>query len=135
MRQEQHEQRVTALYCEYRKWFDTNVIRLGAYELGCMPGWFVIIQELLAQIRDALSSDIQKSLRIRQIKEIFGTLRFYYKGQDTYLDFMDAGASTMLVVNPENSYREIDPLIANAIGKSAVICMYCSEAWLIRTDG
>ncbi len=135
MTKQQHKQRVQALYRQYQDWFEPTGFRWGAFELESIPGWLSFIQELLAGIRKHLTLAKQDAFRIVQINEKFGTLRFYYQGQDVFVDQLGAGPSTSLFKNRENEHREIDGLVSEATNMSAQTCMYCGEPGRIRTDG
>ncbi len=132
---QQHKQRVQALYRQYQDWLEPVGFKWGAYELESIPGWLSFIQGLLVGIRKHLTPAKPDTFRIVQVKEKFGTLSFYYQGQDVFVDQLGAGPSTSLFKNTENEYREINGLVSKATNKFAQSCMYCREPGRIRTDG
>jgi len=79
------------------------------------PGWYKIIQRLDKHLNIIFAN----GYKIDQIKEKFGTLRFYWSAPEgaAHVDMKDARIS---VVNIE--------------GESARTCMLCGEAARTRTD-
>jgi hypothetical protein len=60
--------------------------RYGGFAIG--PGWWPLIEELCSTIQnhiDHRKGQCQQVI-IEQIKEKFGTLRFYYRGGDDFID-------------------------------------------------
>lgn len=136
MDRQEHERRVEALFGRYQDWFVAERRDWGMYEIAGNPGWLPIIEDLLAGIEGKLSPDKAASFRINQIKEKFGTLRFYYESQPMFVDSLgSSGPSTFQVQTDDNPFEEIDGLINDAVSRSARTCVYCGDAGSIRTDG
>lgn len=52
-------------------------------EIGCLPGWLDLIDELCRTLKTHLDKHPElPPLQVRQVKEKFGGLRFYYSGGD-----------------------------------------------------
>ncbi len=67
--------RLNALSSLYPKLFSSNTLPWG-FEVG--DGWSDLIVALCARIDSILKEDPNAQLQLRQVKEKFGTLRFYY---------------------------------------------------------
>ncbi len=78
----------------------------------CGDGWFELIYKLSEDI-----VRVSKSVRVSQVKEKFGTLRFYIAG-----------------VEIENA-EEVFDLIEQAEKDSEIICETCGEAGRLRKSG
>ncbi len=66
---------------EYRKYLSVDIEEPGDWQPETAPGWHSIILEALAKIDKIVGGDPNK-FRIRQIKEKFGELRFYFSADD-----------------------------------------------------
>lgn len=74
---------------------------------SCGDGWFNIINMLCANIQSHLdwknkTELIVPQVVVKQVKEKFGTLRFYYEGGDDTIDGMVRMAESMSGVTCEN---------------------------------
>ena len=65
-----------ALMDKHRNIFDNMVDKRFMFEIECGAGWFGILDNLLTSI-EAILKDSQDTFELQQIKEKFGTLRFY----------------------------------------------------------
>ncbi len=122
-----------------------------AYAIDIEPGWFELIEQLCADIDAvvpaAMKRDDGKGFHIRQIKEKFGTLRFYWDvgigpHEPIRIDMVSAeGGLISLRVPPHHSepWRdEVNRLIDHAVLSSRTICFVCggrghlrqSDRWL-----
>ena len=64
----------------YPKFFSSAPLR----EIGCLPGWLDLIDDLCRTLKAHLDEHSELSpIQVRQVKEKFGGLRFYYSGGDT----------------------------------------------------
>jgi hypothetical protein len=53
-------------------------------EIACLPGWLDLIDELCCTLKTHMDAHPElPPLKVRQVKEKFGGLRFYYAGGDT----------------------------------------------------
>jgi hypothetical protein len=103
----------------YENWNDIRST-LISFGFECGDGWYEIFKELIEEIKKI---DINKTCRVIQIKEKYGTIRFY-----------------------ENSAPEVDDqitkLIRKAEEKSKVTCEVCGKEghliqggwWMVRCE-
>lgn len=76
-------------------------------EVACLPGWLDLLDELCGALKTYLKAHPEvPQIRVRQVKEKFGSLRFYYSGGDT-------------------ACRD---LVASAEERSRSICDVCGQA-------
>jgi len=73
---------------------------------SCGDGWYNIINHLCSNIQHHLDWVNKKEVKVAQVevsqvKEKFGTLRFYYTGGDDYINGMVAMAESMSSVTCE----------------------------------
>ena len=69
----------------------------------CGDGWFNILYQLMGNIQHHIdwknkNSEVVAQVTLDQVKEKFGTLRFYYSGGDDTIDGMVRMAESMSVV-------------------------------------
>lgn len=92
------------------------------------PGWIPLLVELCEKIDEILKQHPDLRFHVDQVKEKFGTLRFY---ASTYSEAMtkEDGRPYQMVTNPEHesAKNKIYDLITEAETKSEVICEYCSD--------
>jgi hypothetical protein len=84
------------------------------FGMECNDGWFTIIDELTDKIAEL---DTKKEIKIFQIKEKFGGLRYY-------LDSC-----------PEELYAQVNNLIDDAEEKSYITCETCGKPGIKRGGG
>lgn len=64
----------------YPEFFTSAPLR----EIGCLPGWLDLIDELCRALKTYMDAHPElPPIQVRQVKEKFGVLRFYYSGGDT----------------------------------------------------
>ena len=73
----------------------------------CNDGWFNILNQLMASIQHHIDwknrkEEIVPQVTLDQVKEKFGTLRFYYTGGDDYIYGLVSMAETMSGVTCEH---------------------------------
>ena len=97
---------------EYPEFYSN--VRCG---IGVPPGWLQIVVDLSFEIKTLLEQHPGVELIVDQIKEKFGTLRFYChtKGADKILNV------------------QIHDLVQVAMDKSASTCFYCGEPGTLDT--
>jgi len=66
----------------------------------CDDGWFNILNQLMASIQHHIDwknrkAEVVEQVTVDQVKEKFGTLRFYYTGGDDYIGGLVSMAETM----------------------------------------
>ncbi len=138
----------------YEQDADPNMLRLIAQHpllfRGQLPrcfsqlstGWFGLVGNLCRDIELVLKADGCNAFICHQIKEKFGTLRFYWshgESRDIYIDFVDNdGAVTGTVSRGEfDAQKElVRGLVDAAMSASGVTCEECGRAGkLIRRRG
>ncbi len=72
----------------------------------CGDGWFNILDQLMGNIQHHIdwknkNGEVVHQVTLNQVKEKFGTLRFYYTGGDDYIDGMVTMAESMSGVTCE----------------------------------
>jgi len=72
----------------------------------CGDGWFNILDQLMGNIQHHIDwknkkEEVVAQVTLDQVKEKFGTLRFYYTGGDDYIDGMVTMAESMSGVTCE----------------------------------
>ena len=72
----------------------------------CGDGWFNILDQLMGNIQHHIdwknkNDEVVHQVTLDQVKEKFGTLRFYYTGGDDYIDGMVTMAESMSGVTCE----------------------------------
>lgn len=86
----------------YKKYSFLSNVRM----FECGDGWFDLLSELCAKLK---ALKLGPAFAVYQIKEKFGTLRFYFS------DYLD------------NKSREVEKLISEATKKSAKTCECCGQ--------
>ena len=72
----------------------------------CGDGWFNILDQLMGSIQHHIDwknkkEEVVAQVTLNQVKEKFGTLRFYYSGGDDYIDGLVTMAESMSGVTCE----------------------------------
>lgn len=63
----------------YPEFFSSAPLR----EIACLPGWLDLIEELCRTLKTHMDAHPElPPIQVRQVKEKFGGLRFYYSGGD-----------------------------------------------------
>lgn len=111
--------------------------------IGWSPaGWDDIVRDLLAQIDAALSDELAAAFLIEQVKEKYGTLRFYYcfdRLVRMRISLVAPDGITRIENIPEGAegypYKEIDKLVSAAEDRSEVTCAICGNPGTLRNNG
>ncbi len=136
MKKSEFKERSAKLFKTYQHWFDPNRNQWGGYEITYMPGWITILEDLFSGIESVFTLEQNQRFQVNQIKEKFGTLRFYYSGQGLRMDLQTKeGVASFEQENPANEYQAIDDIIRKAAEASAITCMFCGDHGNLRTDG
>jgi len=98
-----NEEHVNYLKKVYPELYD-NDTKYGGFAIG--DGWFNIINQLSQNIQHHLKwknkdTEVVPPVIIEQIKEKFGSLRFYYQGGDDYISGLVSMAESMAGVTCE----------------------------------
>lgn len=96
----------------------------------CGDGWFNILDQLMGNIQHHIdwknkNSEVVAQVTLDQVKEKFGTLRFYYSGGDDVIDGMVRMAESMSGVTCEECSA---PAKTHGPGWIRTICEPCEEA-------
>lgn len=118
------------------------------YAIAIEPGWLDIIERLCADIDAAVPADLKRDdgrgFHIQQIKEKFGTLRFYWDvdvgpHEPIHVDLLFGSGEHASFRSRET--HEVEPwraqvrgLITEAERRSAMICFYCGGPGQLRKD-
>lgn len=106
----------------------------------CYPlGWSGLMVRLCTALDALLSESEAQRFRVEQVKEKFGTLRFYYAvdGRPKMrVDVVGLGHHTRLENQPRLRRRfptkEVDALISAAESESKVTCAICGQPGVLR---
>jgi len=96
----------------------------------CGDGWFNILDQLMGNIQHHIDwrnkkGEVVAQVTLDQVKEKFGTLRFYYTGGDDIIDGMVRMAESMSSVTCEECSA---PAKTHGPGWIRTICEPCEEA-------
>ena len=96
----------------------------------CGNGWFNILDQLMGNIQHHIDwknkkEEVVAQVTLDQVKEKFGTLRFYYTGGDDVIDGMVRMAESMSGVTCEECSA---PAKTHGPGWIRTICEPCEEA-------
>lgn len=86
--------RYPVLFADRHKSVEVSAMGRG---FECDDGWFDLIESLCYSIQWAIENDGMPPVKIRQIKEKFGSLRFHYSGGNESTRGMKAMAENMSV--------------------------------------
>jgi hypothetical protein len=119
-----------------------------AYAIDIEPGWLDLIEKLCADIDGVVPAtfkrDDGKGFHIRQIKEKFGTLRFYWDvsigpHEPIRVDICSTSGGLISLQTPRtdrDQWRaEVNELIAIAEQRSAETCVFCGAPGRLRRNG
>lgn len=100
----------------------TQTCMCWGFDIG--PGWFKIVEELCEQLQQ-FDEKLGIEIIASQVKEKFGTLRFYY-----YVDFKNS------IIQEEQEQRLwsriIDKCTNDAVHKTKFTCEICGEHGKVR---
>lgn len=112
----------------------------GAFGLDVGDGWYQLLRDMCAEITSAYEAEgTPVDIVVDQVKEKFGTLRFYYhhEGQDIKihaLDSLSTGVSLRFWPGASELQKEVARIIAAYEEKSGHICEVCGQPGSLRTD-
>lgn len=92
----------------------------SAFGCECRDGWYELLYNLCDEINEIyLNYEIEPNITVNQVKEKFGTLKFYYSiPSDTDI----------------NLVNEIDEVVDRYSRKSEVTCEVCGQQGKLRQD-
>lgn len=131
------------LYADFPRLYRDGLSKKGMMQWGisCNDGWFDLIYQLSADIeaeaaRMGLNPDSSEWPCAIQVKEKFGTLKFYCTVGKKKEELQPETAGPLLCFRPLPTNKTIRTLIMEAEKKSATICEVCGcpselrrEAW------
>ena len=88
----------------------------------CGDGWFQLLYDLCQEITNRYEKDNKEvDIEVGQVKEKFGTLRFYYYHKDIDTD-------------SEELRKDIEQIVRKYEKNSKFVCEMCGKEGAIRTD-
>ena len=110
------------------------------------PGWREIVFKLCSEIDVLLPDEAAKKFAVLQVKEKFGTLRFYWrlgKHEDIAIDVMNPDGHSRFVlektgpssIEQRELFQRIRELVKDAEKKSAETCEDCGAPGKLRKGG
>lgn len=110
-----------------------------AFGCECGDGWYLLLDNMCAEITEAYKQKgLPVDIVVKQIKEKFGTLRFYYitEGEESsslYIDSLDKGTFRF-----SHNQRDIDKKVRAIVDKycdlSKTVCEKCGSVGKLRRD-
>lgn len=73
------------IFFDYLKEYKDDIMLPIYFGLECGDGWFKLLDTLMNQIKTYCKWSKIEPIKIKQIKEKFGMLSFYYDGGDDYI--------------------------------------------------
>jgi hypothetical protein len=104
----------------------------------CNDGWYEVLYGLCRDITAAYEKrGLEPDVVPQQIKEKFGTLRFYYSLRSTgesslTLDFLGTGDSLVFSPNQSEIGKEVRDIVNKWQKKSAQVCEFCGAEGQLR---
>lgn len=111
----------------------------SAFGCDVGDGWYELLHDMCSEIMEAYQKAGEPvNLVVDQVKEKFGTLRFYYhfEGQPQTLHAFDfLGGPSMRFQQQENNLQKvIANIVRNAEEQSGTICEKCGKPGTLRKD-
>ena len=111
----------------------------SAFGVECRDGWYDLITELCEEIMKAYTDEGRPmDMVVDQIKEKYGTLRFYYHfgGQSETIQSLDVmGVGGIRMMSKSAPFEDkIASIVAKYEEKSAHICEDCGSPGVLRPD-
>ena len=111
----------------------------SAFGVECQDGWYDLIYELCEEIMKAYTDEGRLvDLVVDQIKEKYGTLRFYYHfgGQSETIQSLDVmGVGGIRMMSKSAPFEDkIASIVTKYEEKSAHICEDCGSPGVLRPD-
>lgn len=111
----------------------------SAFGCECNDGWFELLYSLCQEIDEVYKkANMPVDIVIEQIKEKFGSLRFYYSFRDKEqavhaLDFLGIGGFRYMQEDTP-IHKEIANIVKNYEKKSSFVCENCGASGKLRTE-
>lgn len=115
---------------------DGHLDDLPSYEFACRDGWLPLLG-LLARKIAALPQEDRENFRILQVKQKWGSLRFYFsvgKTQEQFSEISIAAPDGILSTRMDTGSESVSSLVRAAELASYFICEDCGEPGRLGTD-
>lgn len=112
----------------------------GAFGLDCGSGWYQLIRDMCTEITAAYEAEGRPvDIVVDQVKEKFGTLRFYYHPEDQPItvhafDSLPDGRSLRARPGGTGIRRKVAEIVAKYEEMSGHVCEVCGASGKLRTD-
>jgi len=112
----------------------------GAFGLDVGDGWYQLIREMCAEITAAYeAAGREVDIVVDQVKEKYGTLRFYYhhEDQETAIRAFDClpGSPSLRIQSGHSSlHQKVAEIVDKYEERSAYVCEVCGQPGILRTD-
>ena len=83
------------IFFDYLKEDKSDIMLPIYFGFECDDGWFTLLDTLMHKIKEYCYYHKKEPIKIKQIKEKFGTLNFYYEGGDTFISGLVCMTSQM----------------------------------------
>lgn len=137
MKREEFERRRDALFARHPNMFPAAEPSPLGWSI--MPGWLDIVERLCADLAAIVPEQDKARLYVAQVKEKFGTLRFYLDVAPFRFDIISPGglASGSLPAPKEENPAWLEralALVKAAEQESSRRCLFCGAPGTLRTD-
>lgn len=106
----------------------------SAFNLDCGDGWYNLIYELCTDIQKLLDeSKMEVCIKVEQVKEKFGGLRFYYSLSFNEDEVSEVGKNKQKDERKE-LLEKVSKLVDSYEDKSYKICELCGNIGKLRED-
>lgn len=103
----------------------------GAFGLEVGDGWYQLIEDMCGEIAAVYEAEgAAVDLVVDQVKEKYGTLRFYYHHKGPRI----AGHASDCPPGPSELQQKVERIVDGYEEKSACICEDCGKPGSLRTD-
>ncbi len=110
----------------------------GAFGCDCDNGWYELLHDLCAEITELYKRyDQPVDIVMDQVKEKYGTLRFYYhhEGKEKGISAIDfPGVSLRFSSKDSELHRQVAEIVDKWEKKSGEVCEKCGKAGVLRKD-
>ena len=135
-----NEENSAKLTADFPRLYRNAVERKRSYSFSCGDGWFDLVYKLSADIEAEakklrLDQESDSWPLALQVKEKFGTLKFYCLTGDGTDEFKPESVGQMLSFRPMPGNQNIRALIMQAEQASATICDQCGQPGELQTEG
>jgi hypothetical protein len=133
---EEYQRRRDALFARYPHMFP-KAARVAGWDIE--PGWLDIVERLCADIDAIVPENEKEHLLVVQIKEKFGTLRFYLDVAPPRIDIISpsgvvSGSMPLSQKRHRAWLEQVDALVRAAEQESSKRCLFCGAPGKLRTD-